>query len=105
MSQTTATVPLAMNEAGVLRITGTRVSLDSVLYSFNEGSTPEEIVYQFQTLNLADVYAVIAYYLQNRAEIDDYLEKREAERDELQKELEARFPQHGIRERLLARKK
>jgi uncharacterized protein (DUF433 family) len=105
MSHTTATVPLTMNEAGVLRITGTRVSLDSVLYSFNEGSTPEEIVQQYTTLDLADVYAVIAYYLQNRAEIDDYLEKRELEREELQKELEAKFPQQGIRERLLARKK
>jgi uncharacterized protein (DUF433 family) len=104
MNQATTTVPLTMNEAGVLRITGTRVSLDSVLYSFNEGSTPEEIVQQYSTLDLADVYTVIAYYLQNRAEIDEYLKKREVERGELRKEIEARFPQNGIRERLLARK-
>jgi uncharacterized protein (DUF433 family) len=94
-----------MNEAGVLRITGTRVSLDSVLYSFNEGSTPGEIVQQYPTLELADVYAVIAYYLQNRAEIEGYLEKRRVEDEELQKEIEAKFPPHRIRERLLARKK
>jgi uncharacterized protein (DUF433 family) len=105
MSQATTTVPLTMNEAGVLCVTGTRVSLDSVLYSFNEGSTPEEIVQQYPTLNLADVYSVIAYYLQNRAEIEEYLEKREVEREELRKAIEARFPQQGIRERLLARKK
>jgi uncharacterized protein (DUF433 family) len=94
-----------MNEAGVLRITGTRVSLDSVIYAFNEGATPEEIIQQYTTLDLAAVYSVIAYYLQNRAEIEEYLEKRRVEDEELQKEIEARFPPHGIRERLLARKK
>jgi uncharacterized protein (DUF433 family) len=105
MSQTTTIVPLTMNEAGVLRITGTRVSLDSVIYAFEEGSTPEEIVQQYTTLNLADVYSVIAYYLHNRAEIDQYLERRRIEDEELQKEIEAKFPPHGIRERLLTRKK
>jgi uncharacterized protein (DUF433 family) len=93
-----------MNDAGVLRITGTRVSLDSVIYAFEEGATAEEIVQQYPTLNLADVYSVIAYYLQNRAEIEEYLEKRRVENEELQKEIEARFNSHGIRKRLLARK-
>jgi uncharacterized protein (DUF433 family) len=105
MTQATTTVPLTMNEAGVLRITGTRVSLDSVIYAFNEGATPEEIILQYSTLDLADVYSVIAYYLQNRAEIEEYLDKREIEREELKKEIETRFNPHGIRERLLARKK
>ena len=102
---TTTTVPLYMNEAGVLRITGTRVSLDSVIYAFKEGSTPEEIIQQYPTLDLADVYSVIAYYLQNRAEVEQYLEKNKVEVEELRKEIESRFNPHGLRERLLARKK
>ncbi|HEX8650470.1 MAG TPA: DUF433 domain-containing protein [Pyrinomonadaceae bacterium] len=93
-----------MNEAGVLRITGTRVSLDSVIYAFQEGATPEEIVQQYPTLDLKDVYAVISYYLQNQTEIEEYLAQRQVEHLKLKKEIESRFNPHGIRERLLARK-
>jgi uncharacterized protein (DUF433 family) len=104
MSQATHTVPLSQDQAGVLRVTGTRVSLDSVIYAFNEGATPEEIVQQYPTLDLKDVYAVVSYYLQNRDEVEKYLDERRAARQELKKELEARFDPRGIRERLLARK-
>jgi uncharacterized protein (DUF433 family) len=104
MSQTTTTVPLSQDQAGVLRVTGTRMSLDSVIYAFNEGATPEEIVQQYPTLDLKDVYAVISYYLQNRDEVEMYLTQRRAERQELKKDIESRFDPRGIRERLLARK-
>src|SRR5215213_391269 len=104
MSQTTATVPLSQDQAGVLRVTGTRVSLDSVIYAFNEGATPEEIVQQYPTLDLKDVYSVVSYYLQNQDEVDKYLDQRQVERQELRKEIEARFDPRGIRERLLARR-
>ncbi|MDT4954721.1 MAG: hypothetical protein QOJ02_2859 [Acidobacteriota bacterium] len=104
MSQTTTTVPLSQDQAGVLRVTGTRVSLDSIIFAFNEGATPEEIVQQYSTLDLKDVYAVISYYLQNRDEVEKYLAQRQVERQEMKKEIEARFDPHGIRERLLARK-
>src|SRR5215212_821856 len=104
MSQATITVPLSADEAGVLRVSGTRVSLDSVLHAFHEGATPEEIIQDFPTLDLAAVYAVVGYYLQNRAEVEQYLEQREMQRKELKKELEARFNPNGLRQRLLARK-
>ena len=92
------------HESGVIRVAGTRVSLDSVLYAFLDGSTPEEIVQQYPTLGLADVYTIIAYYLQNRAELDDYLSDREKQRAELHKQLEVRYDLIGIRDRLLARR-
>jgi uncharacterized protein (DUF433 family) len=104
MSQATITIPLSTDEAGVLRVTGTRVSLDSVVYAFDEGATPEEIAQDFPTLDLAAVYSVIGYYLQNRAEVEQYLERRKAQRDGLKKEIESRFSPHGLRGRLLARK-
>jgi uncharacterized protein (DUF433 family) len=104
MSQATTTVPLSTDEAGVMRVAGTRVSLDSVLHAFNEGATPEEIVQDFPTLDLAAVYAVVGYYLQNRVEVEHYLEQRKADHENLKKEVEARFNPHGLRERLLARK-
>jgi uncharacterized protein (DUF433 family) len=104
MSQATTTVPLSQDQAGVLRVTGTRVSLDSVIFVFNEGATPEEIVQQYPTLDLKDVYAVISYYLQNLAEVESYLAQRQVERKEIKKEIESRFDPHGIRERLMSRK-
>jgi uncharacterized protein (DUF433 family) len=97
-------VPLALDQAGVLRVAGTRVSLDSVIYAFDEGATPEEIAQAFPTLDLAAIYSILGYYLQNRAEVEQYLEQRKVQREELKKEIEARFNPHGLRERLLARK-
>ena len=104
MSQATTTVPLSTDEAGVLRVAGTRVSLDSVVYAFDEGATPEEIAQAFPTLDLAAVYSVIGYYLQNRAEVEDYLEQRKVQREELKAEIESHFNPQELRERLLARK-
>ncbi|HKC65055.1 MAG TPA: DUF433 domain-containing protein [Pyrinomonadaceae bacterium] len=104
MSQATTIVPLSQDQSGVLRVTGTRVSLDSVIYAFQTGSTPEEIVHQYSTLDLKDVYAVISYYLQNQDEVEEYLAQRQVQRQELRKEIESRFDPNGIRERLLARK-
>lgn len=106
MSLTISTepTPLETDADGVVRVGGTRVSLDSVIYAFNEGSTPEEIVQQYTTLDLADVYAVISYYLQHRGEVNEYLAARRAQRDEIRREVESRFDPHGIRDRLLARR-
>jgi uncharacterized protein (DUF433 family) len=104
MTQATNTVPLSTDQAGVLRVAGTRVSLDSIIYAFDEGATPEEIAQAFPSLDLAALYSVIGYYLQNRVEVEQYLEQRKVQRGELKKEIEARFNPHGLRDRLLARK-
>jgi uncharacterized protein (DUF433 family) len=105
MSQGANTIPLSADQAGVLRVAGTRVSLDSVVFAFEEGATAEEIAQAFPTLDLAAVYSVIGYYLQNRAEVEQYLGRRKVEREELRKEVEEKFNPHGLRERLLARKR
>lgn len=104
MSQATTTVPLSADEAGVLRVAGTRVSLDSVVYAFDEGATPEEIAQDFPSLELAAIYSVIGYYLQNRAEVEEYLEQRRVQREGLKAEVESLFNPQGLRERLLSRK-
>jgi len=88
-----------------LRVAGTRVSLDSVVFAFDEGATAEEIAQAYPTLDLATIYSVIGYYLQNRAEVEQYLEQRKVEREELRKEIEAKFNPQGLRERLLARRR
>lgn len=70
-------------ENGAYRIADTRVSLDSVVYSFNRGNLPETIQRQFSSLTLAQVYGAIAFYLSNQAEIDEYLRQGEIEYEEL----------------------
>jgi uncharacterized protein (DUF433 family) len=105
MSLATTTVPLSVDEAGVLRVAGTRVSLDSVVHAFNEGATPEEIAQDFPTLDLAAIYSVLGYCLQHRDEIEQYLDRRNAQREELKTALEARFDPRGLRERLLSRQR
>jgi uncharacterized protein (DUF433 family) len=96
--------PLTTDEQGVLRVGGTRVSLDSVIFAFKQGATPEEIVQQYSSLNLADVYAVISYYLHHSDEIEAYLQARREQREAIRRDVEARFDPHGIRARLLARR-
>lgn len=58
---------------GVYRIRGSRVSLDSIVYCWRDGYEADEIHHAFPTLELAEVYGAIAYYLSHKAEIDHYL--------------------------------
>jgi uncharacterized protein (DUF433 family) len=96
-------VPLKTDVDGVVRVGNTRVTLDTVIATFKEGATAEEIVAQYPSLNLADVYAVIGYYLQQQPEVEAYLSQRQQVADEVRRQNEIRFNQQGIRERLLAR--
>lgn len=103
MEITQQPIPLKMDAEGIVRVGGTRVPLDTVIAVFGRGATAEEIVQQFPSLELADVYAAIEYYLRNKAEVAAYLEQRKKQAHRVRKENEARFEMQGIRERLLAR--
>ena len=97
-------VPLRVTPEGDLRIGGTRVLLDLVVHAFDDGATPETVVQRFPALQLADVYSVMAYCLRYRAEVDDYLRRRELRAEEVRQKIEARQGEmSGIRARLLAR--
>jgi uncharacterized protein (DUF433 family) len=58
-------------------VTGTRVSLDSIVYSFERGNSPETIQQGFPTLRLPQVYGAIAFYLDHQDEIRRYLDEKE----------------------------
>ena len=96
-------VPLQLDADGVARVGATRVTLDTVVAAFNEGATPEEIALSYDTLHLADIYAVIGYYLRHRFAGDGYLHQREQKADEIRRQNESRSDPRGIRERLLGR--
>src|SRR4051812_17966836 len=98
-------VPLRIDEHGVIRVGDSQVLLDIVIREFNNGAEAEAIAYGYPTLNLADVYGVIAYYLRHREDIDDYLHSRRQDADKLRQEIEAKQPSRAeLRAKLLARK-
>jgi uncharacterized protein (DUF433 family) len=103
-SEKSIRVPLRIDEGGAVRVGATRVSLLSVLVAFQNGSTAEQILHSFPTLNLTDIYAVIGYYLANRDDLDVWIAQEELEAERIRRETELRFDQKGIRERLLKRK-
>ncbi|MBH8563801.1 DUF433 domain-containing protein [Nostoc sp. CENA67] len=98
-------IPLVTDANGVVRISKSRVTLDTVVTAFLEGATAEEINAQYPSLQLSDIYSVIGYYLRHQAEVDEYLLERQRIAFDVRQEAERRFNPVGIRDRLLARRK
>ena len=73
-------------------ITGTRISLDSVVLSYLNGESPENVAQNFPLLSLEQIYGAIAFYLSNRDIIDVYLERSEAEFQQLQQACREKSP-------------
>jgi uncharacterized protein (DUF433 family) len=76
----------------IFRIRGTRVSLDSIIYQFLQGRSPEAIQDAFPALSLSQVYGGIAYYLDHQPELDQYLAENEASEEEFSREIARLFP-------------
>jgi uncharacterized protein (DUF433 family) len=64
---------------GARRVSGTRVSIDSVVIGFQRGESAEEIQRNFPSLSLEQVYGTIAHYLAHREEVDTYLAQQRAQ--------------------------
>jgi uncharacterized protein (DUF433 family) len=96
-------MPLATDADGVVRLGGTRVTLDTLVTAFREGATAEAIAEQYPSLHLDQVYTIIGYYLRHQSEVNTYLQRRRQEAAQVRQENEARFPPLGIRDRLLPR--
>jgi uncharacterized protein (DUF433 family) len=102
----TVTVPLREEPSGVLRVGNSRVLLELVLRAFKAGATPEAIVQSYDTLNLADVYAVISRYLAAPERFEEYLRVRDEVAAEARRMIEeVQGPQGNLRAVLLARAK
>ncbi len=97
-------VPLRTDAHGTVRVGGTRVTLDTVVAVFSQSASAEEIVHRYPSLDLADVYAVLGYYLRHSSDVDAYLDQQERQAAIVREQVKARFDQTGIRERLLARR-
>ncbi len=103
ITPTSLALPLR-DDHGTLRVGATRVTLDTVVGSFNLGAGAEEIVRRFPSLQLSDVFAVLSFYLSNRDEVDAYLAERKKIGDEYEAMARAHPSAQGFRERLVARR-
>ena len=95
--------PLRVDEGGAVRVGKSRISLDLIVEQYENGMTPEDLVRAYDTLVLADVYAVIAYYLRHRDEVRAYLKRRAEEAQALRAKIEAEHPRI-TRDELLTRR-
>ncbi len=75
---TTLTLPFRQIPDGTIRIGDTRVSLETIIDSYLSGQRAEEIHSGFPFIDLADIHAIIAFYLKNRGAVDRYLVQQEA---------------------------
>jgi len=107
MLETTISLPFEVTRYGTIRIVGSRVSLDSIIHHYKLGATAEEIAHKFPSLKLADIHLTIAYYLNNREEVEEYLRQQEIEANTLQQQIESnpKYQQSRaeLRERILSR--
>lgn len=101
----TIQIPLQTDEDGTIRVSGTRVTLDSMVARYQQGETPERIQQGFPTVLLTDMYAVISYYLARRTEIDACLARRREEAEQDRQRWEAAYPPQVTRAELEARLK
>lgn len=97
-------IPLNIDQSGVIRVARTRVTLDTVVYAFLDGATAEDIAQRYPSLDLGDIYAVLGYYLRHRSEVESYLRKRRTEAGRVRRRNERRLAAQGLRARLMARR-
>ncbi len=74
---------------GKPRIAGHRIKVqDIVIWHERMGMSPDEIVYHYPSITLADVYAALAYYYDHMQEIRKQIDEDE----QFVREMEARTP-------------
>jgi uncharacterized protein (DUF433 family) len=98
-------VPLRADERGVIRVGQSRIVLDIVVDEFENGASPEAIAENYDTLQLAEIYGAITYYLQNKEQVKDYLLRRREKAETRRRTIEAGQPDRAaLRAKLLARR-
>lgn len=98
------TAPLHQDETGTVRVTGSRVTLDTLVAAFKKGATAEQIQDSFPSLSLRQIYGVIAFYLDHQDDVEAYLKERRAEAEAIRKEIEGQPQYKEFRERIRRRR-
>jgi uncharacterized protein (DUF433 family) len=88
----TRTMDCVEQRNGGWYVRGTRISLDSVVYSYLRGETPEQTVEDFSSLTLGQVRSAVEYYVANREAVDKYLTEQRSRVEKLAAEARQRDP-------------
>ena len=97
-------IPLRCDASDVLRVADSRVTLDTLVHHYRDGASADEIALRFESLALPEIHAAISYYLNHRAELDEYLALREDRAAETRRDVEMTWKGISIRDRLLSRR-
>jgi uncharacterized protein (DUF433 family) len=97
-------LPLASDDHGVVRVAGTRVTLDTIIGAYKGGRSAEEMAQDYPTVPKSAIYATIAYYPSAQVDVDAYLRARKEQAEKVRAEVEQWSPSTGLRQRLLERR-
>lgn len=97
-------VDLHQDRTGTVRVTGSRVTLDTLVAAFKQGATAEQIQDSFPSLSLRQIYGAIAYYLDHQDDVEIYLAERREEAEANRKEIESQPQYNEFRERIRRRR-
>jgi uncharacterized protein (DUF433 family) len=97
--------PLSVDDKGSVRVAGSRVLLEFIVHDHEQGLTAEQIAERYTSIGLADVYAVLSYYLRHKSQVDDYVTRRNTEAAQLRSLIEKKQNKTPKKDELLARGK
>lgn len=99
----TQTTPLTQEADGTVRISGSRITLDTLVGAYEKGATAEQIQDSFPSLSLRQIYGAVAYYLEHEAQVTAYLQERRTAAQTLRQTIESHQDTAGFRARVRAR--
>ncbi len=70
---------LTRDSDGFIHLTGHRIGLASLIHYYNEGLSAEMLACEYPSVALSLLHKVIAFYLENRVAVDDYIARCEDE--------------------------
>ena len=96
-------VPLRYDDHGVIRVTGSRITLDVLVDCLEMGDTIDGIHEGFPSISLAQIDAIIRWYLDHKAEADEYIRIGKEEAEKIRREIESRPEYIAFRKRFWSR--
>lgn len=93
---------LEQDKDGFIHVTGHRIGLQHLIHDYNEGFSPEMLACQYPALSLAEIHKVLAFYLENRMDVDSHIAYRQNEIDDQRRTAAAGPPITELRQRLQA---
>lgn len=100
----TPTSPLTQDAEGTIRLRGSRATLDTLIAVFKSGHMVNQIHEGFPSLSVSQIESVIAWYLNNQADADNYLNERSTAAETLRQQIENRPEQAACREMMRQRR-